>query len=166
MCCIYHSLVLRRALLILSVHTWSFVLQWPSSCSHGDFNLPDNNRDSLRTTTMPSHCLCDLVFDYNSSQLVHEPRHNKGSILNIILTNHDHLIHNVIINNHPHPFITSYHKVISFSFQSILSSNSRSSPAYFFNYSKADMASISDYLLEYHYNNVYNSTCINETKSP
>ena len=66
------------------------------------------------TTTMPSHCLCDLVFDYNSSQLVHEPRHNKGSILNIILTNHDHLIHNVIVNNHL--FITSDYKVISFLF--------------------------------------------------
>ena len=112
---------------------------------------------------MPSHCLCDLVFDYNSFQFVHEPRHNKGSILNIILTNHDHLIYNVIVNNHP--FIASDYKVISFSFQSILSSNSRSSLAYFLNYSKADMASISDYRLEYDYNNVYNSTCINYCNS-
>ena len=60
----------------------------------GDFNLPDINWDSLSASTSISNLFCDFLFNNNLSQLVNEPTHIKGNILDLVLTNSDNDISN------------------------------------------------------------------------
>ena len=50
----------------------------------GDFNVPDINQATLSGSFIFSNQLCDLVFQFNLSQLVDQPSHIYGNILDII----------------------------------------------------------------------------------
>ena len=52
----------------------------------GDFNFPDIDWSVLMGTSHQSNCFCDLVFDCNLTQHVHDPTHVKGHLLDIVLT--------------------------------------------------------------------------------
>ena len=73
-----------------------FLLTLSSNCEFliviGDFNRPDICWSSLSGTSLLSNLLCDFVFESNLSQLITCPTHVKGNILDILLTNNDHLI--------------------------------------------------------------------------
>ena len=58
----------------------------------GDLNFPDVNWDSLSGTSFISSSLCEEFFNLNLSQLVTEPTHNKGNLMDVILTNAPELI--------------------------------------------------------------------------
>ena len=58
----------------------------------GDFNLPDLNWSILSGHTDFSNHFCDLAFESNLSQLVDQPTHICGNILDLVLTNcHDRI---------------------------------------------------------------------------
>ena len=57
----------------------------------GDFNMPDICWSTLTGTSTASNSFCDLLFELNLSQLVKEPTHCKGNILDLVITN-DNLI--------------------------------------------------------------------------
>ena len=53
----------------------------------GDFGLPDIQWDLLSGTTPVSENLCELVFRTGLFQLINEPTHIHGNILDLLLTN-------------------------------------------------------------------------------
>ena len=53
----------------------------------GDFNVPDINWNTLSGSTTFSIQLCDLVFQYDLSQIVDCPTHTAGNVLDLIFTN-------------------------------------------------------------------------------
>ena len=61
----------------------------------GDFNYPDINLAALTGSTASSNLFCDYVFNNNLVQS-HPPV--KGSILDLLLTNNDDLIHNTVVH--------------------------------------------------------------------
>ena len=63
----------------------------------GDFNFPDIDWDLLNGGTGFSSCFCDLVVDLNLRQLVPSFTHKAGNILDLVLTNSDNLIDDVVI---------------------------------------------------------------------
>ena len=58
----------------------------------GDLNFSDVNWDSLSGTSFISSSLCEEFFNLNLSQSVTEPIHNKGNLLDVVLTNAPELI--------------------------------------------------------------------------
>ena len=63
----------------------------------GDFNFPDIDWDLLNGGTRFSSCFCDLLVDLNLHQLVPSSTHKAGNILDLVLTNSDNLIDDVVI---------------------------------------------------------------------
>ena len=63
----------------------------------GDFNLPDIDWDLLNGGTRFSSNFCDLTADLNLRQLVVSSTHKAGNILDLILTNSDNFIDDVVI---------------------------------------------------------------------
>ena len=58
-----------------------------SNCTFvGDFNLPDIDWFAIMGTYNSSTCLCDFLFDYNFKQHIFEPTHEKGNVLDLVLT--------------------------------------------------------------------------------
>jgi len=50
----------------------------------GDFNSPDINWSTLTASSEFSSSLCDIIFQYNFSQLIDLPTHKQGNILDLI----------------------------------------------------------------------------------
>ena len=80
----------------------------------GDFNLPDINWSSLTSPSPSSTILCDLIFKFNLIQMVNNATHSKGNILDLILTNIDYLISNMLITPSSNQLLSSDHFFISF----------------------------------------------------
>ena len=79
----------------------------------GDFNLPDINWSSLTSPSPSSTILCDLIFKFNLIQMVNNATHSKGNILDLILTNIDYLISNILVT--PTVVQTNCYLLITFS---------------------------------------------------
>ena len=80
----------------------------------GDFNCPDIEWSLLSASSCFSSLLCELVYDLNLSQLVAQPTHTKGNILDFILTNAEDRITDVAVLQST--FSSSDHFPVSFSF--------------------------------------------------
>jgi len=65
----------------------------------GDINLPDMNWETLSGGSQVSNIFCDLVFDNNLTQLIKDPAHVGGKILDVIPSN-DELVYSVAVNLH------------------------------------------------------------------
>jgi len=76
----------------------------------GDLNLPDIKWDTLSRGSQISSIFCDLVFDNN---LVEDPTHIAGNILDVILTSNDELVYDVAVNPH-NVVLSSDHFIITF----------------------------------------------------
>ena len=81
----------------------------------GDFNLPDINWNTLSGNSSLANVFCELVFELNLLQLIECPTHIHGNILDLILTNTDDLIQNVIVLPHNRCPVQSDHFLINFS---------------------------------------------------
>ena len=80
----------------------------------GDFNLPDICWSSLSGCSLPSNLFCDFVFESNLAQLITCPTHIRGNILDILLTNCDHLISRISVTKPSDSSLPSDHYLISF----------------------------------------------------
>lgn len=118
----------------------------------GDFNAPDVDWSTLSHDNSQhriSPDLCDFVFDHNMSQLVAASTHIKGNILDLILCSNDSLINDVKVYDHPHPYISSDHFVLSFSVFCRSSFTSVCPSSYYFPvYSKTNFQAMTDYLID------------------
>ena len=115
----------------------------------GDFNCPDIDWDTLSGFSHFSSLLCDLIFELNLTQFVDIPTHVKGNILDLIIANSTELVSN--IHSTGNQILSSDHFLLCFSLHPHLSSsmhNTISGHPMSFNYSKADLEGMCDYLLD------------------
>jgi len=73
----------------------------------GDFNLPDINWSILSGSTTISNQFCEYIFDLNLKQLIDQPTHIQGNILDLVLTNVEHLFQFTIQNCCPYKVTTT-----------------------------------------------------------
>ena len=88
--------------------------------------------------------MCNFVCDCNLSQHVFEPTHVKGNVLDLVFTSISVVLNDLIV----HPlsvFDCSDHYAVSFDVCCNVSSAAECSPAYVFDFCKADYESISSY---------------------
>ena len=125
----------------------------------GDLNSPDICWSSLNGSTPFSVALCDLVLKYNLEQLIDTPTQTQGNILDILMTNRENLIQNIVVKKEfPHLF--SDHFFITF--HTIVASNpsKQSKTRYFLNYNKTDFDSLNEYLLDIDFDTCFTSPSI------
>ena len=80
----------------------------------GDFNFPDIDWELLSGRSRQSSSFCDLIVDFNLSQLVPSPTHNAGNILDLILTNSENLIDDVVVHDRLPYGLSSDHFFVTF----------------------------------------------------
>ena len=113
----------------------------------GDFNLPDIIWSSLSCSSSNSNLLCDFIFQHNLSQLIESPTHIQGNTLDLVLTNNLELVSDISIHPHLSHTLTSDHFIISFTVTPFSLPSLRNEPIYVFDYPKADLLGLCDYLL-------------------
>ena len=83
-CCVYvppDSTVLYVSSLV------NYLTEIVSKCIIvGDFNFPDIDWSSLLGSSSSSNYFCEFIFDCNLTQHVTKPTHEKGNILDLVLT--------------------------------------------------------------------------------
>ena len=87
------------------------------------------------------------MFQNNLCQLIHTPTHLKGNILDLILTNYVELISNVEVTP-PRHSLSSDHYIISFQLLVSKSVFSREKPRYVFDFPKANLTGLCNFLLD------------------
>ena len=80
----------------------------------GDFNLPDIDWDLLNGGTRFSSDFCDSTVDLNVRQLVTSSTHKAGNILDLILTNSDNFIDDVVILEPLSCDLSTDHYIVTF----------------------------------------------------
>ena len=106
---------------------------------------------------MFSSLFCDLCFNNNLSQLVSEPTHIGGNILDLILTNKDECIDLLMVQSASLlPFDTDNFSV-SYAVNSRWLS-SKTSAQYIYDFLKADWLSLSEYLMDFDFTLCLNSS--------
>ena len=80
----------------------------------GDFNFPDVNWTTLTSHTPQSTYFCDLIFEFNFDQLITEPIHKGGNLLDVILTNIN-CVENISVSVALSCGLSSDHYLIKFS---------------------------------------------------
>lgn len=114
----------------------------------GDFNVPNINWSSLSGCSTFSNALCDLIFDCNLIQLVNKPTHVKGNILDLVVTNSEKSIHDLFVISQKDQLINSDHFNISFSVDLSLNVAPKNKPKLVFDYPKANLEGLSNYLMD------------------
>ena len=112
----------------------------------GDFNLPNINWLSLSSHSPSSGLLCDFLFKYNLTQMIHHATHSKGNILDLLITNIDHLISNIHITP-SRGHISSDHFHISHEV-TLNSHHHQNVSRYVLDYSKGDYDALNAYFLD------------------
>ena len=97
-----------------------FVLDEENIVLVGDFNLPDVDWSTLSASTDFSNQFCDLVFQHNLLQLVNNPTHVCGNILDLVLTNSDDIITSLSVDPIMSPHLQSDHFRVSFNISTSL----------------------------------------------
>ena len=159
LCCVYISPNVNDIYLANNISCLSQTIHSHSKSSNissipsitiGDFNLPDIQWDTLTSSSPNSRSFCDFVFDNALVQLIHEPTHTKGNILDLVLTNDNDLVSNATVNLSNHHLSTD-HYLISFKLSHPVqpSLQVQASSRYVLDYPKANYDAICSYLLDY-----------------
>ena len=123
----------------------------------GDFNTADISWSSLSADSNFSTSLCDLVFQYNYSQLVDLPTHSHGNILDLILTSSEDLITDITVNNTSNCILNSDHHMIYFNIRlTNFNDHTRKESFYIRDYSRGDYDSLNMYLCNTDFSDCYN----------
>ena len=116
----------------------------------GDFNLPNVQWDTLSSTSSASCTFCDFVFDNSLTQLIDQPTHIQGNILDLVLSNSNDCVTNLAVA--PSNWINTDHFEITFQISQQIHLTSTVIPKYVFDFPKADYDGILSYLCDFDYN--------------
>ena len=122
----------------------------------GDFNTPDIDWHILTADSNFSIQLCNLIFQYNYSQVVTSPTHEHGNLLDLVITNNDDIISDIQVHSEG-TLIKSDHYPVSFKLKSILNHKSDSCPITILDYSKANYDGLNQFLSSIDYSICYQS---------
>ena len=112
----------------------------------GDFNFPSINWDLLQGNTPITNSFCDLIFDLNLTQLIDQPTHSGGNILDLVLTNIENSITSLTIQSANFLTFNSDHSAITFCLNIQSSPAPKTSPYYVFDYFKGDYEGLRNHL--------------------
>ena len=112
----------------------------------GDFNFPDVDWATYSGSSPKANKFCDLLFQLNLSQLINEPTHNQGNILDLVITNNEDIVYNLFVHPQHYQPISLDHFVVSFSIDSYLDHVTSNTSKVIFDYSKADYPGLINYL--------------------
>ena len=105
----------------------------------GDFNAPDIDWLTFSSETAKSELLCDFLFDNNLLQLIQEPTHALGNILDLVITNTDSTtLPTTKVHAIDHFKLQSDNCIITFSLAVPLPSHHKKLSVTIYNYQKAD----------------------------
>jgi len=124
----------------------------------------DINWSSLSSKNQFSQKFCDVLFELNLFQLIDEPSHSAGNILDLVLTNIPENISNLIIHSEPPHSIPSDHFVITFDYSSN-SHTSNSVSTKIFNFPKGNYDDLCNFLVDHDFSSYYTSEDIGFTET-
>ena len=128
----------------------------------GDFNMPDIDWGSLSATSQSSALFCDFVFNNNLSQLIDKPTHNKGNILDLLLTYACHRIQDINITSpHNSNVFNTDHSTVTFTLTHSVTPHPKVTPSYVFDFSKADYTGLCSFLMDINFNPLLSSNDVN-----
>ena len=136
----------------------------PTDCDliiTGDFNTPHINWNTLTGSSSFASSLCTTIDSLNLIQLVHEPTHNKGNIIDLVLTNSPDKINNLNVDLSVSQFTTSDHFLISFDFFCRNTQSVHYKAAKKFNYSQANFFDIECHFLDCNFKFISSTISIN-----
>ena len=113
----------------------------------GDFNLPDISWERLSAPSSISSQFCNLLFDLNLHQLITDATHIKGNTLDLLITNSPDMVSNLTLSRDTISLFNSDHFLVSFDLLAYCKTATHQ-PSKVFNYSKADMEGLCNYLLD------------------
>ena len=123
----------------------------------GDFNTPDIDWFTLTTESNFSFQLCNLIFQYNYSQVITCPTHDHGNLLDLIITNNDDIISDIQVHSEGTLTIKSDHYPVTFNLKSILNQKSDYRPINILDYSKANFDGLNEFLSSIDFSSCYQS---------
>ena len=103
----------------------------------GDFNLPDIQWDTLSSTSSISCAFCDFVFDNLLTQLIDQPTHIQGNILDLVLSNSNDCITNLSVASNNN-WIATDHFAVTFQLSQQIHPTPTTTPKYIFDFPKAN----------------------------
>lgn len=112
----------------------------------GDFNFPDIDWATYCGSSPISNKFCDLLFQLNLSQLISEPTHNQGNILDLVITSDEDIIQDIIIHPHDYQLVSSDHYTISFGVKLPANYQPTFTPQVIFDYTKANYIDLCNFL--------------------
>ena len=114
----------------------------------GDFNFPNIQWPTLTGSCPLSTTFCDFIFECNLSQLICEPTHSKGHILDLVLVSDEDLVSSVSVHSNDDRPLQSDHFMISFDLAYTVVGSTTINLREVFDYSKADWSGLCDHLLD------------------
>ena len=115
----------------------------------GDFNLPDINWLTLSANSDFANTFCEFVYDNGLSQLISDPTHNRGNILDLLLTNCPNLISNTEVKIDFELCTDHFPILFSLEVPTLTNHPPHECQREVYNYSKIDTLGVYDYLSEY-----------------
>ena len=114
----------------------------------GDFNAPDINWLTLTASSSFSLRLCDTLYSKNLQQIVFEPTHVHGNVLDLVLTTNPDRLQNLVVTDISSNSFSSDHFLIQFDLISQNCSRHMPPTGSMFNYAKGDYIEMDFYLLD------------------
>lgn len=128
-------------------HYHEELLSYLSVLILGDFNLLDVDWCTQSSSSKRSDAFCDLVYDCGFSQLITDPTHCRGNILDLVLTNNLEMLANVRVCCDHFQIETDHYPIYLDILQHTLVKSS-TPVREVYNYSKTDLDGLTDYLLD------------------
>ena len=125
----------------------------------GDFNLPEINWSSSQSTTQLGRNFLDLFNDLGLTQLINQPTHEKGKILDLVLCNLSGVVESLVVHG-KNEICSSDHYGVTFKVR--MTFRTKISKRKILNYKKADWVGLNNDLKAVRWDD-YVSQCDAET---
>ena len=130
----------------------------------GDFNYSNINWHTLSAPSPEAAQFCNFVFDSNLCQLIDQPTHSNGNILDLMLCDNPNLISNLSISSKCCTCsLKSDHLFIFFKVCMKSPKSKPSSPQFIYNYKKANYEELQLYLVSTDFSSCFDSGDLNVT---
>ena len=127
----------------------------------GDFNAPDIEWSTLSASLTNSQAICNALFHLNMTQLISEPTHVKGNILDLLITNIDNYISDILVNS-PSINLASDHFPITFNLAATYSPP-KTAVRFVYDFTKADFNGLNNYLLDVDFSPCFDSPTVDDS---
>ena len=147
LCCLYIPPSRPESYMLEVLHIFNSLPRNTFLLINGDLNCPDIDWDTLSGSSHLNSALCDTLFELGLTQIIREPTHTHGNILDLLVTNQPEQISELLIDKHTCSSTSDHHLItytIKLKPQNV--KKYKTLPQSILLHSKADFASISNYI--------------------